>query len=529
MLISWKRSLLATATCLASIASMAQADILCGSPNTAGQIFKAGDIMSLSIAADGKSPLVSDVNSLTATLYCTMGNSVATINVSPPNKPFSFTVPSVGNITTPTGTDGPCLGNKFYVLYSGILNGLFTPKFGPVNCAEITITPAPYYVPPVATPITTAPTTPMPTIPTTTKKPAGSTTTTTPSTTALPSETPKDEGSGGGVKISTPMIVVIALAAVLILALMIVAIFFRVRRGKRKRMEDTIMPCGGGSTAAAAAAAAELSGAASKTTMPKPPQLHSAGKGHYGEDSYAGYGNQPSIRHPHGAYYEEPQDGYNNQRQPHGEYFEGHDGYNIPQNVYNNPQEDYHNPYYAQKIGGAGGGYQGTGNPADAAAGYGYAAHAGPQGHYPNHPGDHAFYNESFDQYPGPGPQALPQGEGGRRQRERGSRRKAGSGGQGEAAAVVAAAAGYYPPPPPVRGPAAVAPRGPTSLAPPTPNYGQLDTGELIVPDTVSAPVPSGNARAPQEIPEPKPKGSVAGAAKVEAIPMKELLSAPHV
>ncbi|KAG0373425.1 hypothetical protein BGX24_011709 [Mortierella sp. AD032] len=552
MVISWKRSLLATAACLASIASLAQAVTTCGSPNTAGQVVKPGDFLSLYILVDNSAPTLDQVNSLSATLYCSnTGKPIESVQINPPNVPFTYTVPPVGNISTPAGTDGPCLGNRFYVAYSGTTPSLIGNKFGPISCPDMTITPG-AYVPPVTIPPTNPPTSSVPTIPTTSKKPPGSTTTTaSTSTIPLPTET-KTEDGGGGLKISTPMIVVIALAVVLILALMIVAICFRVRRQKRKRMEDAIMPwstkpnnsqfskmpssmeedrpsSSGGGGSAGAAAAAELSGSASKTTMPKPPQLHASGKGYYGEDSYAGagYGQQPNLRHPHGAYLENPQDGYNNQRQPHGEYFEGQKGYNIPQNGYNNPQEDYHNPYYAQQEGGAGGGYQGSGNPA---AGYGYATPDGPQGHYPSHPGDHAFY-ESHDQYPGSAPQALPPGEGRRRRRGEGggSRRKAGNGGNGEAAAVAAAAAGYYPPPPPVRGPTALALRGPTSLAPPTPNYGQLDTTELILPGAVSAPVSSGNARAPQEMPELKPKSTGADAANVEIIPMKQLPSAPHV
>ncbi|KAF9303178.1 hypothetical protein BGZ91_009166, partial [Linnemannia elongata] len=145
---SWKKNLLATAACLASIVSIAQADIQCLSPNS-GQTFKAGDPVVLAITASATGgPFVAQVDSLTATLFCTQGATLDTITIPKANVTgYNYIIPSVGNVTTPTGTDGVCITNKFYFSYSGkYTDGGFIPishDFGPAKCADITITPQP--------------------------------------------------------------------------------------------------------------------------------------------------------------------------------------------------------------------------------------------------------------------------------------------------------------------------------------------------------------------------------------------------
>ncbi|KAF9910630.1 hypothetical protein EC991_005936 [Linnemannia zychae] len=523
MRFSWTRCLLASGVCLGSIASVAQAKLLCGSPNSGGAVFKAGDNVLLALAADGTSPTVDEVQEATATLYCNTGTVIATIKITDPKLPLPYKIPSVGNYTTPQQTTGPCSGNMFHFAYSGKTTGLFNPSFGPVPCLDISITPGPYVAPPANT-TTIAPTIPVPTTPTSSKQ---TTTTTTTSTAPSPSDTPPEVDGGG--KPKTAIIVSVAIAVVLIVTFLGVAICFRVKRQRRKRMESAIMPWSkpnnnqfskmpssldedrpspsGGASSAAAAAAAELSGEVNNKTPPKPPQMYaSSGRDNYGEDSYTGFDQQHNQRHPHGVYYE-GQSGYSN---PQEGYASHQGGYNNPQEGYASHQDDYYNLYYAQQTGEGGGGYQGAG----AAVGYGYADRANPQdGHYASQ-GAHNPYLDPLDPYPASAPQTLPPG----RKRTRGKVPKAG----------VVPAAGYYPPPPPIRGPAGIAKRGPNSMAPPTPNYGQLNTDELILPESAPLPVPSGPLRAPQGIVEPEKK-THAAETELTGIPMRPLPSHPQV
>ncbi|KAF9136319.1 hypothetical protein BGW39_000035 [Mortierella sp. 14UC] len=490
---------------------VAQAVIMCGSPGTG--VYKRGDIVLLSIAADGSSPVVDQVTSLTATLFCNSGTTTDVIDIKDPKMPLRYVIPSVGNYTNPEQTNSLCPGSAFHFSYSGTYAGALNipTKFGPAKCLDMKITPDAYYTPPPNTTTTVPPTTVPTTLTTTTK------TTTATSTTPSPSETPQKDDGGNG-KPSTAIIVSVVIAVILIVAFLGVAIYFRVKRQKRKRMESAIMPWSnkfskmsssmeedrpspsGGASSAAAAAAAELGGGGSGAkTPPKPPQLHaSGGNGYYDDDSYARYGQQ------------------NNRRQPHGAYYENQGGYNNPQEGYANHQDDYYNSYYAQQTGGGGGGYQG----ADNAVAYGYVDRGGPQDHRYASQGANNPYSDPLDPYPPSAPHALNPGGGP-------VRRKVSPGGKAAAAGNVPAA-GYYPPPPPIRGPAGVALRGPTSMEPPTPNYGQLNTVELILPESAPLPVLSGPVRAPQGIPEPKKKGYAADA-EMAGIPMEPLPSHPQV
>ncbi|KAG0373426.1 hypothetical protein BGX24_011710 [Mortierella sp. AD032] len=526
---SWKTSLFATAACLTSLASIAQAAIACSSPGVIGQKAKPGDVVVISVISDNNSPTLNEVTSLSGSLNCNSGTSIANFQITPPNKPFTYTIPSVGNITTPGGKNGPCLGNIFHFSLTGTYPGPIG-KFGPATCTDIELIPGPY-VPPA--PITTAI---VPITPTTSKNPPLTTTTTT-TTTPLPSETPlKDEGGGGGSKLSTAMIAVIILAVVLILILVIVAIFFR-RRYLKKRMESAAPDNNSSNTKMSPSKEEKgdqspISGSDSMKTLPKAPQFYGAGgsgdKGGYvDEDSYAGY----EKRQPHGVYYEDPQDGYNNTRQPHGMYYEDPlEGYykSTLDGHVNNPQEGYNNNSQGDDYYGAN---YGAHPPAVAAAGYGYATHGDPQGHYlgldpqglyPGSEGGHAFYKDSRDLSLASSPSTLAPGRKGRKGRKIAE--------TGAGAVAIEAAAAYYPPPPPVRGPTAVALRGPTSVAPPTLNYGQLDTGELILPDTFSVPVRSVNVRAPREILPPSKRRPKSPRVRVHmtGIPMMQMPSNPH-
>ncbi|KAG0270907.1 hypothetical protein BGZ95_001374 [Linnemannia exigua] len=536
MRISWETSLLFTAACLATMVSIAQATIICKSPSVAGQVFNDGDTIPLAIGSDNISPTVNDVADLTATFYCNTGEVVVPIKINPPNAPNMYKIALNPNATKPGGTKGLCLGNRYYISFSGLFPSVTgSGAFGPVTCPDIFIMPAP-------TPNLTTTTSTMskPSSVTTT---TASSTATTSSTTPLPSETPP-KNEGGSEKISTVMIAVIVLATVLILVLVIVAIFFRRRHGRKKRMEitapdmssSTEPPNNNSSSITKISPYKEekgdqspSSGGASMKSQPKAPQLHYAGGdgkgGYFDEDSYAGY----ETRHPYGVYYEDPQAGYNknnnNKRQPDRVYYEDpQDGYgNNPQEGYiNNPQDDdYYGAYYGHS----------TAVAESAEKGYGYVTRGDPHGHYPGHnpqglypgsEGGHTFYKDSRNVSLASSPPALTPGRKGRQGRQ-GARVRAG-------AAAVEAAAAYYPPPPPVRGPTAVALRGPTSVTPPTPNYGQLDTGELILPDTFSAPVRSATVRAPQEI-QPSPKRrpkSPRVRVDVTGIPMMPVPSNPH-
>ncbi|KAK3833588.1 MAG: hypothetical protein J3R72DRAFT_494844 [Linnemannia gamsii] len=545
MHMSWKTSLFATAACLTSLASIAQATIACDSPGVFGQKAKPGDVVVISIMSDNISPTLNEVTSLTASLNCNLGNTIATFQITPPNKPFNYKIPSIGNITTLGGKDGPCIGNSFHFSLNGTYPGAIG-KFGPAKCVDIELTPGPY-VPPA--PITTAI---VPITPTTSKNPLVTTT-----TTLLPSETPPKDESGSGGKLSTAMIAVIVLAVVLILILVIVAIFFR-RRYLKKRMESAA-PDNNSSNTKMSPSKEEKgdqspsSGSASMKTLPKAPQLYGAGgsgdKGGYvDEDSYAGY----EKRQPHGVYYEDPQDGYNNTRQPHGVYYEdpqdGYDNQRQPHGMYyedplegyykstldryvNNPQEGYNNNPQGDDYYDANYGAHPPAAAVAAAAGYGYATHGNPQGHYlgldpqglyPGSEGGHAFYKDSRDLSLASSPSTLAPGRKGRKGRKIAE--------TGAGAIAIEAAATYYPPPPPVRGPTAVALRGPTSVAPPTLNYGQLDTGELILPDTFSVPVRSVDVRAPQEILPPSKRRPKSPRVRVDVtgIPMMQVPSNPH-
>ncbi|KAF9135793.1 hypothetical protein BGX30_011448 [Mortierella sp. GBA39] len=347
---SWMKSLLATATCLA-FASIAQADILCSSPNT-GQTFKAGDPVSLAITASATGgPFVAQVNTLTATLVCTVAGTILdTVTIPKANVTgYNYIIPSVGNVTTPTGTDGVCVTNKFYFSYSGKYtdDGIFpiSHDFGPAN------------------------------------------------------PTPGDKGeSESEGRPKTFIVVVVAIVAVVLLALMAVGIMFHLRRQRKRRMESAIMPWSNqnnnnqfskmsssmddddprspGSHHAAAigggVAAAGAVGAGFNKPQPKTPQPSHGG--HYGDDSYGGGGYGQHQQHGHGGYYND-QDGYGQQQ-----------------------QDDFYNPYYAQHAGG-GGGYQGAAGAAGAAAAGGYGYRNDKQSYYAGSQGARTPYQESHDPY----------------------------------------------------------------------------------------------------------------------------------
>ncbi|KAG9067022.1 hypothetical protein KI688_012934 [Linnemannia hyalina] len=494
---SWMKSLLATATCLASIASIAQADILCSSPNS-GQTFKAGDPVSLAITASATGgPFVAQVNSLTATLVCTVaGNILDTVTIPKANVTgYNYIIPSVGNVTTPTGTDGVCVTNKFYFSYSGKYtdDGIFPipHDFGPAKCADITIVPQPYPVIPIPSPniTTTAATIPTPT-PTdsTTGKPK-STTTTSSSLSPSPTSGNKDESESDG-RPKTFIVVVVAIVAVVLLALMAVGIMFHLRRQRKRRMESAIMPWSNqnnnqfskmsssmddddprspGSHHAAAIgggiAAAGAVGAGFNKPQPKTPQPSHGG--HYGDDSYGGGGYGQQQQHGHGGYYND-QDGYGQQQ-----------------------QDDFYNPYYAQHAGG-GGGYQGApgaAGAAGAAAAGGYGYRNDKQSYYAGSQGARTPYQESHDPYSSASPVSSATGAG--------------------------SAGGYYPPPPPVSSNAAGA------LSPPTPSSSYLNSAPNELSSTTLT-NSSGTGRAPQAI-LPEMGHSESGDAAGGGIPMKEI------
>ncbi|KAF9140263.1 hypothetical protein BG015_001739 [Linnemannia schmuckeri] len=488
---SWKKSLLATVAGLASIASIAQADIICGSPNT-GQSYKAGDPMTLAIAASptGGSPFVAQVDSLTAKLICAVaGNTIDTITIPKANvTAYNYVVPSVGN--EPTAP----VSNKFYVTYSGryTSDGLIPiPRdFGPADCAAITIVPEPFYIPPTPSPNTTTTISTSRPTGTTTSKGGKTTTTTTSSLTPTPTPGDKGESESQG-RPKTFIVVIVAIVAVVILALMAVGIMFHLRRQRRRRMESAIMPWSNqnnnqfskmsssmdednprspGSHHAAAmggvggVAAAGAVGAGYNKPQPKIPQ--SSHGQYYGDDSYGGGGYGQQQQRGHGGYYDD-QDGYVQQQ-----------------------QDDYYNPYYAQHAGG-GGGYQGgAAGGAAAAGGYGYRNDK--QSYYAGSiQGGRTPYQEPHDPYSSASPPVSSAGAGG-------------------------ASGGYYPPPPPVSSNAAGA------MSPPTPSSTNLNSApnELSSATLTNS---SGTGRAPQVIlPEigQSESGDAAG-----GIPMKEIPS----
>ncbi|KAF9915466.1 hypothetical protein FBU30_001948 [Linnemannia zychae] len=461
---SWKT----TAFCLvATLASVTKAAITCTSPNTAGQVFKAGDAMVLSVLSDGQVPKVQDLKTLTATLNCNVGNQISQVKIPAPfGNPFNYTVPSVGNVTTAGGTDGPCVGNKFHITYTGTYPNpafpLLDKDIDPVACADIIITPEPFYIPPTVSPnVTVAPST----IPSTSSVPKTTTKTSSTSTTAAPSssQTPEQKDSSG--KLSTTVIAIVAIAAVVILAVMAVGIVFHLKRQKRRRMENAIMPWSTqpNNNQFSKVSSMDDGGRSPGSNKPQPPipaaSNNGGGAGYYDDDSY---GNA----------------GYSHQQNHHG-------GYYNDQDAYNQQQDDYYNPYYAQQHSNGGGGYQ---NAGAAAGGYGYNARGNDmQSYYTGSQGGRTPYQESGDPY---NQYSSPSSSG------------------------VAGGAGYYPPPP--------TSGASSAMSPPITSSSQMNSAPNELSSTTLT-TGSVSGRAPQVILSEMQSSDEKG-----GIPMKELSSNSH-
>ncbi|KAG0236369.1 hypothetical protein BGX31_003969 [Mortierella sp. GBA43] len=223
---------------------------------------------------------------------------------------MTWTVPSVGNATTPGGTVGACPSNSFHVEYSGKYKVfLFEQSWGPVKCTPITILPDPGIVP---TTTTIAPT---------------STTRSSSTTSATASPTTTDTGdSQQGSGPSTSVVAIVSVVAALVLFLVLFGTWWHLRKKRRQRMEDAIMPWtnqpGNQFTKVPSTDGDrnEVAGSGSNYKPAAPEPSHAAPN--YQDNGY-GYGQHG--QHGAGGY------GYNN-------------GYG---NGYDNGQDDYYNTHYA--------------------------------------------------------------------------------------------------------------------------------------------------------------------------------------
>ncbi|KAG0016249.1 hypothetical protein BGZ81_011319 [Podila clonocystis] len=218
---SSRLSLLAFLILALSTFSTAGASITCALP--AGGTYKAGDSIILDWGSDGTMPVVTDIASISGTLYCNSGSKIADVSIPNLTGPFNWTVPGVGNATTIGGNQGVCLMNAFHIEYSGeawgFLHAIKSP-WGPVRCGTITIAPADNGT------LTTTTTT--------------MTSTSTTTTSATPTETSSSEDKDGG--ISTVVIVVIAVVAAVILTLSIVGLVWYLRKQKKRRLANALGP-----------------------------------------------------------------------------------------------------------------------------------------------------------------------------------------------------------------------------------------------------------------------------------------------
>ncbi|KAF9393412.1 hypothetical protein BGX21_010776 [Mortierella sp. AD011] len=323
-----------------SLLSGVSASITCALP--AGSTYKAGDPIILDWGSDGTSPVVSDITSINATLYCN-SNNVQIAYVSIPNLtgPYNWTVPSVGNATTVGGTVGTCPLNAFHIEYAGEASGFLSIvkiPWGPARCGTITITPAPNGT--VTTTTTTTTTT------------TSSTTSSTTSATVSPTQS-ADDSSGSGLSMTAA--VIIAVVAAVLATLIVVGIVACIRKQRRQRkLDDAFMPWSSGTVnrfskvsstdedqgpdtvgmATVGAGAGIGAGAAGRASYKMKPQPTSPNGGAYypNEGDYNNYGYQQQLLQ------RQRQLDYRNQ---------GYESYN--------EGESYYNPYYASGVSGASG------------------------------------------------------------------------------------------------------------------------------------------------------------------------------
>ncbi|KAF9346590.1 hypothetical protein BGX26_001884 [Mortierella sp. AD094] len=326
-----------------SFLSAVSASITCALP--AGSTYKAGDPIILDWGSDGTSPVVSDITSINATLYCN-GNNVQIANVPIPNLagPYNWTVPSVGNATTVGGTVGTCPMNAFHIEYSGEASGFLSIvkiPWGPARCGTITINPAPNGT--ITTTTTTTTTT------------TSSTTSSSTSATVSPTQ-PADNSNGSG--LSMTVTVIIAVVAAVLATLAVVGIVVCVRKQRRQRkLDDALMPWTSSTAnrfskvsstdeeqgpdtvgiAAAGAGTGVGAGAAGRVSYEMKPQptLPQPNRGTYypNEGDYNNYG------------YQQQQQQLLQRQQQHDYHNQGYEGYN--------EGDSYYNPYYASGVAGA--------------------------------------------------------------------------------------------------------------------------------------------------------------------------------
>ncbi|GJJ74563.1 hypothetical protein EMPS_06921 [Entomortierella parvispora] len=330
--------LLATAltALLSTNVDFVQADIVCAKP-VGGGIYSAGDIMTLDWTATTSGAQFTNLITLTATLACNDGRTIATLPVTDWTHANNWTVPSVGNATTAGGTTGTCLGNAFHVFYSGTYAPipLLSTPWGPVSCDPITILPSPNMTVPTATTTTSLPTSTA--VTTTTIRSTETSKGQTSSATPTPTNKDSDKDSSGP---STTIIVVVAIIAGLVLILLAFGSMWYLRRQKRRRMENAIMPWSN---------QPNNNFAKISSSTDDGPRSFGAASSVTGAGAYGVGKNKPLP--PTGAYYEEDGYGYNDAHarsppQGYGNYHQGYEGYEgYDQQGY---EDEYYNPYYGQ-------------------------------------------------------------------------------------------------------------------------------------------------------------------------------------
>ncbi|KAF9948139.1 hypothetical protein BGZ72_009911, partial [Mortierella alpina] len=279
-------------------------------------IFKAGDPVTLNWGTEGNER----ITEIRGVLVCDSGTQIAEIPLTGTAGPQTWTLPSVGNATTPGGTTGTCTQNSFHVEYRGKTKGIFfiDPDFGPVKCPSITISPAPNN-----NFITTPGTSPT----ASTGGPSSSgrsSSTGSSSGKASPTQSPDEKNSES----KTHIVVIVAIVAVLILALVAVVIVWRVRKQRRKRMEDAIMPW-----------------STSSNNQFSKMSSSSMDDGHRTHATAAAVGlnkTQPAVPQPTHDYHHDDRYAYNQYPNK-----QGYSDVGYIEGGYENPEDEYYNPYYA--------------------------------------------------------------------------------------------------------------------------------------------------------------------------------------
>ncbi|CAO3566188.1 unnamed protein product [Mortierella alpina] len=340
------RKLLAGCLLALSLLSQVAHAVDCIEPSVGS--FKAGDSLTLNWNP-GKDVEIVDIR---GALYCDTGNKIADIPLSGTAGPQTWTVPSVGNATTPGGTTGLCAQNSFHVEYSGRTQGFafLTPPFGPIRCPTIIISPA------ANNNFTTTPAT-SPTASTGASS-SGGRVSSTGSSSGKPSSTNAVDENGSS-EPKTHVVIIVAIVAVLILSLVAVVIVWRTRKQRRKRMADAIMPW-----------------SSSNNNQFSKMSSSSTDDGHRAYTAAAAVGlnkSQPAVPQP--THHQDDSYAYN--QYPHKQ---GYSDVGYNEGGYDNPQDEYYNPYYA------------TGVPAGTQPAY-YSgrtphqdAHANPSGYFPPPP-----------------------------------------------------------------------------------------------------------------------------------------------